>query len=91
MKKQDIIKAEQEKELGIQKLFYSESFLPELADLIRSYVDCRTSAFALKVNGEERVFLKTQEEGEQLLKNYTYEFKEEIEVVESKCSKNYVS
>lgn len=109
----DIIKAEQEKELGYtlsgvdsKIVLSSESEFEgkkikdpqELADLIRPYVDCQTSAFALKVNGEERVFLKTQEEGEQLLEKLktgflkegeeilSYEFKEEIEVVESNVS-----
>ncbi len=70
----------------------------ELADLIRPYVDCQTSAYALKVNGTEKVFLKTKEEAESLIEILktgflkegeeilSYEFKEEIEIIESNAS-----
>ena len=70
----------------------------ELADLIRPYVDCQTSAYALKVNGTEKVFFKTKEEAESLIEILktgflkegeeilSYEFKEEIEIIESNAS-----
>lgn len=113
----DIIKEEQEQLLGYalsgvesqvvlstDKEFEGKKIKDpeELAEIIRPYVDCQTSAYALKVNGAEKVFLKTAEEAEILLENLkttflkeweeilSYDFKEEIEVVESCVSSSRI-
>ncbi len=103
----EIIKAEKEEEVGysINDLTSRIELSPKgefkgkkikdpqvLADLIRPYVVCQTSVYSLKVNGQEKVFLKTEEEALSLLENLktgflkegeeilSFEFKEEIEI-----------
>lgn len=73
-----------------------------LADLIRPYVVCQTEVFSLKVNGQDRVFLKTEEEALNLLEDLktgflkegeeilSYEFKEEVEVVAANAASDSI-
>ncbi len=109
----DIIKEEREQELGYtineitskivlssDKDFDGKKIKDpqELAEIIKPYIDCQTAGYALKVNGSEKVFLKTKEETDSLLENLktgflkegeeilSYKFKEEIEVVETNVS-----
>ena len=113
----EIVKAEQEEILGYalsgvesqiilssDKVFEGKKIKDpkELAEIIKPYVDCQTSAYALKVNGEEKVYLKTTEEAESLLEGLktkflkegeeilSYDFKEEIEIAETCISSSKI-